>query len=67
MFEQERCDMTQKKIHESKELYAALGKFIISFAEIEHWLTCLLGVLTDDDENIWLTRMALSSPSSYLS
>lgn len=47
--------MTQNKTHESKELYAALGKFIVSFAEIEHWLTCLLGVLTDDDENIWVT------------
>ena len=47
--------MTQKKTHEIEELYAALGKFIVSFAEIEHWLTCLLGVLTDDEENIWLT------------
>ena len=44
-----------KRAHESDELYAALGKFITHFAEIEHWLSCLLGVLTDDEDNIWTT------------
>jgi len=44
-----------KRTHESEELYPALGRFITSFAEIEHWLSCILGVLTDDEENIWLT------------
>ena len=44
-----------KKTCESEELYAALGKFLVSFTEIEHWSSCLLGILTDDQENIWLT------------
>jgi hypothetical protein len=44
-----------KKTCESEELYAALGKFLVSFTEIEHWSNCLLGILTDDQENIWLT------------
>lgn len=47
--------MTKTMTYESKELYEALGKFITSFAELEHWLSCLLGVLTDDKENMWVT------------
>jgi hypothetical protein len=34
-----RGDMA-KKVCEKDELYNALGKFIVSFTEIEHWLTC---------------------------
>jgi hypothetical protein len=43
------------KFGEHDELYSSLGKFIVSFAEVEHWLGCLLRVLTDEEENTWIT------------
>ncbi len=44
-----------KEVYENDELYKALGKFIISFTEIEHWLTSILEVFTDAENNVWLT------------
>jgi hypothetical protein len=44
-----------KIVDEKDELYPALGKFIVSFTEIEHWLTAILEVLTDAESNMWLT------------
>ena len=44
-----------KKAYEKDELYNALGKFIVSFTEIEHWLTSILEVFTDAEDNMWLT------------
>lgn len=44
-----------KRVHEKDELYNALGRFIISFTELEHWLTSVLEVFTDAADNMWLT------------
>ena len=44
-----------RKVCEKDELYNALGKFIVSFTEIEHWLSSLLEVFTDAEDNVWLT------------
>lgn len=43
------------KITEHDKIYLSLGKFIVSFSELEHWLSCVLRVLTNGEENIWIT------------
>jgi hypothetical protein len=41
------------------KLYESLGRFIVSIAEMEHWLVALLRTLTGGEDNVWIEAIFL--------